>query len=279
MTQSENIGVHDVWDALQPDTALDEAAVDTQSTDAFGRDTTQGADFFGPSSNHEHFRSLSRAFIQVAKSQYSRKEKQLKAWSKERETSLLRSEPTTASYSVSDHYDMPNDNQAHYLFDNFFSTINLTMPYVDKHTLIQNYNHVKHLQARQAHRNIWSLVNIIWAQASSSLDRPDSEMYYRRTVSLLDAHTIRKTSQELGLPSRLGFTKVTLKQKIVQTLLLLTSFQQNHQRSVASWTYHALTVKSAFQLGLHSPASYASFNEHDKELRKRLWFGVLLQDR
>jgi hypothetical protein len=193
-------GTQDAGPSLQPDIAIDveETAVDTQSTDAFGRDTTQGADFFGPSSNHEHFRSLSKAFIKVARSHYSRKEKELRAWSKRRETLLLESEPASAPHSGPDHFNMPSDRHALHLFDRFFTTINLVMPYVDKDTLTQNYHQVKHLQDKRTHRNIWVLINIVWAQASSSLEKSESEMYYRRAVSLLDALTIRKTSQELG---------------------------------------------------------------------------------
>lgn len=66
---------------------------------------------------------------------------------------------------------------------------------------------------------------------------------------------------------------------LVQACLLITAFQQNNQRSVTSWTFHALSVKAAFQLGLQSPSSYQSLNSESQQLRKRLWFGVLNQDR
>ena len=69
------------------------------------------------------------------------------------------------------------------------------------------------------------------------------------------------------------------KKFIVQTLLLLSSFQQNNRRSTASWTPHALAVKSAFQIGLHSQLSYKDHGFDESELRKRLWFGVVVQDR
>lgn len=49
--------------------------------------------------------------------------------------------------------------------------------------------------------------------------------------------------------------------------------------SVASWTYHALTVKSAFQLGMQSPTSYKEYGAQEAELRRRLWYGVVNQDR
>lgn len=49
--------------------------------------------------------------------------------------------------------------------------------------------------------------------------------------------------------------------------------------SITSWTYHALAVKSAFQLGLHSPAYYRNFGVQDAEMRRRLLYSLLIQDR
>lgn len=40
-----------------------------------------------------------------------------------------------------------------------------------------------------------------------------------------------------------------------------------------------MAVKTAFQLGLHSPLSYKDHGIDESELRKRLWFGVVVQDR
>ena len=48
---------------------------------------------------------------------------------------------------------------------------------------------------------------------------------------------------------------------------------------VSSATYHALTVKAAFQLGLHCPSSYKELSPSDSELRKRLWYSLINQDR
>jgi hypothetical protein len=48
---------------------------------------------------------------------------------------------------------------------------------------------------------------------------------------------------------------------------------------VASWTLHAIAVKVAFQLGLHSPISYKNHAFQDSELRKRIWYAVLNQDK
>lgn len=40
-----------------------------------------------------------------------------------------------------------------------------------------------------------------------------------------------------------------------------------------------MAVKAAFQIGLHSALSYKDHGVDESELRKRLWFGVVVQDR
>ena len=65
---------------------------------------------------------------------------------------------------------------------------------------------------------------------------------------------------------------------IVQAILLLCSFQQNTQRSIASWTYHAIAVKAAFQMGLHASSLYDVGVSHRCEILKRVWLGVIIQD-
>jgi hypothetical protein len=49
--------------------------------------------------------------------------------------------------------------------------------------------------------------------------------------------------------------------------------------SVESWTHHALAVKSALQLGLHSPLSYRELSMSDAVSNLRLWYSLINQDR
>ncbi|KAF2020169.1 hypothetical protein BU24DRAFT_489985 [Aaosphaeria arxii CBS 175.79] len=240
----------------------EESAVDTLATDAFGHDAPRDTGFFGPSSNHTHFGALSNAFAQIARAKFPNKQALLRTWTSEQQDELPRNEQPPVPYSAFDPYGMPDEQYALSLFDTFFSSINLVFPYVNKASLLWDYHQARQMRPTQVRRTLRVLLNIIWAHASSSLGKPESEIFYRCAVTLLDTLTIRKTSVEL-----------------VQIFLLLTIFQQNHQRSVSSWTYHALSVKAAFQLGLHAPSSYRASNEEDKEQRKCIWFGVILQDR
>ncbi|KAH7030054.1 fungal-specific transcription factor domain-containing protein [Macrophomina phaseolina] len=131
----------------------------------------------------------------------------------------------------------------------------MVLPYISRVSLLD--------QVGQRHtRSMRALLNIVCSHASSDMQTEDSETYYRRALALLDERTLRGSNVEM-----------------IQALLLLATFQQNHQRAVASWTYHAIAVKAAYQLGLHSPVSLDHGGREDKELRGRLWCAVVNQDR
>lgn len=72
------------------------------------------------------------------------------------------------------------------------------MPFFNRPVLIREYTRLKGGRCQDFDRVHRALFNIIWAHGSNSLDGADSEMYYRRAVSLLDNLTIRRTSQEMG---------------------------------------------------------------------------------
>ncbi|KAF5532249.1 C6 transcription factor [Fusarium mexicanum] len=111
-------------------------------------------------------------------------------------------------------------------------------------------------------RPMLALLNIVFAFALSVTHEHSPETYYRQTLGLLDPEALCVSSSRL-----------------LQTLLLLALYQQNSQRSTESLTIHCLSVKVAYQLGLHAPISYSHNVPEEKELKSRLWFAVVNQDR
>lgn len=61
--------------------------------------------------------------------------------------------------------------------------------------------------------------------------------------------------------------------------MLLSIYQQNSQRSTESLTTHALAVKTSYHLGIHATFLYEFVSVREKEVRARLWFAVVNQDR
>lgn len=130
-------------------------------------------------------------------------------------------------------------------------------PYISAAALLENQ-----VQNTTHPKSARALRDIICAHAASTMTNSDPEYFYRKALGFLDEKTVRGSSIEL-----------------IQTLLLLASFQQNNQRSVASWTSHSLAVKAAYQIGLHVPSSYADHTETECEIKRRLWHAVINQDR
>ncbi|KAF2240182.1 hypothetical protein BU26DRAFT_386877, partial [Trematosphaeria pertusa] len=157
---------------------------------------------------------------------------------------------------------LPSDQDLLGLVNQFFATVGIVLPYVDKSFLLHDGTQLGQRAIWQSSKPGRALLNIICAHAAFTLRSTNAEVFYRRTLLILDELTLRGSSLEL-----------------VQALLLLCCFQQNTQRSIASWTYHAVAVKAALQLGLHSPAPYDEHGMQKRELLKRLWFGVIIQDR
>jgi len=93
---------------------------------------------------------------------------------------------------------LPDDHTAMALFNQFFTSIALTMPYFSRPAAVREYTNMKGGRSQDLDKVHRALFNMIWAHGSSSMDSRDSEVYYRRAIGLLDSLTIRRTSQEMG---------------------------------------------------------------------------------
>lgn len=65
----------------------------------------------------------------------------------------------------------------------------------------------------------------------------------------------------------------------VHFLILWGQYLQGTQRPSEAWAVQGLTVKAAFQLGLHTASRSTSLTPLEREIRKRTWLGVVLLDR
>jgi hypothetical protein len=59
----------------------------------------------------------------------------------------------------------------------------------------------------------------------------------------------------------------------------MSQYLQGTDRSIETWNVHGLAVKAAYQLGLHSPNALILYQNPEREIRKRTWFGCVLLDR
>ncbi|KAF4965958.1 hypothetical protein FSARC_6297 [Fusarium sarcochroum] len=244
-----------------------EPRIDVLAAGVFDRPS--GSCYFGSSSNHAIFWSLNEIVTNVGRNAGL----------------LLHPERLRNSQTNTDHGPLPNppsssvpgygtDHIGADLFPErqtavrwiiqFSDTVGSLLPYISEASLISGLDEVlsRTDNTQRSTRPMLALLSIVFAFALSVTQERSPEPFYRQTLGLLDPEVLYVSSSSL-----------------LQTLLLLALYQQNSQRSTESLTIHSLSVKVAYQLGLHAPVSYSHNVPKEKELKSRLWFAVINQDR
>ncbi|KAL1801137.1 hypothetical protein ACET3X_001479 [Alternaria dauci] len=249
----------------------DESAVDLLATNAFDESPQQDIGYFGPTSNHALFRILTSALTQrlpilcrsprqniaVSSSRFLNQQ-QLDASKQHLKPSL---QHMLTNQEHKGHLVSSSDQDLQSLVNHFFEAQGSVFPYVDRTVLGLGEDRSFLVPFENSSNTKKALLNIIGAHAALTKSSPDAEIFYRRTLVLLDGLPLRGSGLEF-----------------VQAVLLLCTFQQNTQRSIASWTYHAIAVKASFQMGLHALTLYDGKDPGHCEILQRVWLGVIIQD-
>lgn len=173
---------------------------------------------------------------------------------------------------------LPAMSESLMMLDRFFATTAAVFPFIGKAALIAS---LKELSSGSLEPGSWTkraLVNIAFAHSCMAVGDIQSDIYFRRSLHCVISETLKGANIRLS-KLRLSMSWPHSHPSLVQALLLVTSYQQQQQMSVRSWTYHALAVKAAFQIGLQCPSSYKELSPFDAELSKRLWYSLINQDR
>ncbi|KJZ71307.1 hypothetical protein HIM_09317 [Hirsutella minnesotensis 3608] len=242
-----------------------ESSADAIATGLFDQPPAVDIGYFGSSSNHAFFWSLSSSIERMSCRTNRRQCEPLTRHGPTAEDQARHPESLpgrTASHL--DDGEFPGSDAANGWTRRFFATVGAVFPYVDESLVLHD------VECIQAQRKGWlpvkpstqALLSIIFAYALHTMQDGSPEPYYRQTLRLLD-------DKAISLPTT----------ETLQALLLLASFQQNTQRSMESWAPHYVAVRVAYQLGVHAPASYDSLGPWETQLRSRLWCAVVNQDR
>lgn len=108
------------------------------------------------------------------------------------------------------------------LFERYFSTTNIVLPYIDKAILLEGYYNAVQQRPPKFRRVLLALCNIVWALAAASLGSLQRETFYKKAVALLDSRTLERPSYELGetSPLRLLTDKISLTQSVSPVTLI-----------------------------------------------------------
>lgn len=166
------------------------------------------------------------------------------------------------------------------LMTRFFDTVACHLPYVDEEALIARLGVLRDNSQNPSTQAWQALLNIVLAYSAYTLDGHSPKPYYQRAINLLYGTAIHlSTLQTRTRPADHHVELSADLLSIVQALMLLSSFEQNNRRSMASLSSHALAVRTAYHLGIHASSTYRNLGARDRHLRARLWLGLVNQDR
>ncbi|KAL4802084.1 putative Zn(II)2Cys6 transcription factor [Aspergillus unguis] len=161
---------------------------------------------------------------------------------------------------------LPSPEEAEPLFRLYFTTVNLMIPCVHEGSFRETYSRMQRRGLGSVSRSWLGILNTILAIATNVMSptSPTSERAAKSKIYF---------EQALHLISPSIFGRISL--EIVQLSLLLETYLEGTPSSSATWTFHGLAVKGAYQLGLHVVDGFKHLSELDQEIRKRLWYCFL----
>lgn len=179
---------------------------------------------------------------------------------------------------------LPERRVALELAARFFDAVGAILPYTNESIVMKEIHRLcgQVGDGISSSPDIRALLNIVFAHALLAVNEPSSELFYSRAFSLLENESQHMSTLESRTFSIFFFAHAMTDNTDalqVQACILLVSFQQNSRRAITSWTTHCLAVKMCYQLGVHAPLTYEGLTVEEKQLRAKLWLGVVTQDR
>ncbi|KAK9451824.1 C6 transcription factor [Limtongia smithiae] len=278
LAPKESNGIKDGLKASQvfsdDESADAESTVDMLAAGVFDNRPATDIGYFGPTSNHALFRSLTTAVAKTSSRNTAvqqGKDNQPPSTdahflTSTRSRMLVPQIPVNIQTVQAICEPVPGSITSIQWITRFSDTVGAVLPYANESVLAREVvSTVSTTDDDKApSRSSDALLNIVYAHALCTMDSSSAERYYHRSLGLMftEEQTLRNPNLEA-----------------IQVLLLLGSFQQNSQRAMASLVTHSLAVKTAYQLGLQCPSMYEGLDIADRQLRAKLWFGVVIQDR
>ncbi|KAL0471615.1 fungal-specific transcription factor domain-containing protein [Neurospora intermedia] len=243
-------------------------------------DDGENCTYFGPSSNVALVRQLSLALTR-AQNQTSRSRPMptsATSLASSRYPSLQQPRSESGQRGPSDDginvgsrpgHHVPLEPEATNIIHEYFSTIGLFFPVIHQDTFMSTYNDLRKKGFMGARRVWLALLYMIIA----SVHRTNSPS----TPSETSAETSERYFQwakDLVMPQFL----ISSSLETVQLLCLMIEYLHGSSQSAQLWTLHSLAVKSALQIGLHSADASRHLTLLEREMRKRTWFLIVMND-
>lgn len=188
---------------------VDDGPVDVLATATFNETPDADVGYFGPTSNHFMFRSLSEVFVKISSlfgvegvSSHgllsSLTSQQMSNGAPTHVDLTKPSEQELGVHANDTSYSLPRYQDAILWINHYFATTGVVLPYVEKATIVSQYLKASSESPPRFRRGFFALISIIWALSLSSLGDNNAETYYQRALAVLTPRCLRGSSIEIG---------------------------------------------------------------------------------
>lgn len=169
---------------------------------------------------------------------------------------------------------LPEKLQADILLERYFECVDPVYPMIHRQTFYADYEHFWSLPQDEKNVSDGNLVAMIFSMlamgtqfvaTTTSRERQQTAEFY---VSA--AHQSLRMSSYLNKPSI----------RSIQAMVLITYFLINDNHASDGWAFAGILIRQAYAMGLHRDPNIVCPNAtlFEKQLRRKLWQAVLLQD-
>lgn len=161
---------------------------------------------------------------------------------------------------------MPPRDITDHLVRVYFKTIHVLYPIIDKKAFLKQYHHQDPTPPSPL------ILNTVLACACLHSEHP-SIRAENGTSDVAAREYYTRAQRMLDLKYRIASLET------VQALVLLASHHFGDSMSGNIWLYTGMSIRVAYNLGLHRKATYVGMNEREARNRKLLWWHIYVTDR
>jgi hypothetical protein len=169
---------------------------------------------------------------------------------------------------------LPEKLQADILLERYFECVDPVYPMIHRQTFYADYEHFWSLPQDEKNRVDGALVALTFAMlamgtqfvtTTSPRERQQTAEFY-----------VSAAHQSLRMSSYLNKASV----RSIQAMVLITYFLINDNHASDGWAFAGILIRQAYAMGLHRDPNIVCPNASifEKQVRRKLWQAVLLQD-
>jgi hypothetical protein len=169
---------------------------------------------------------------------------------------------------------LPDKLQADILLDMYFECVDPVYPMIHRQTFYADYEQFWSLTPAERERSDGALVAMIFAMIAMGTQFISTTTYHDRQQTA--EFYVSAAHQALRMSSYLNKASV----RSIQAMVIITYFLINDNHASDGWAFAGILIRQSYAMGLHRDPDIVCPNASifEKQIRRKLWQAVLLQD-